>query len=150
MDLTPRLPHRRVRLARHQPARGGPGGRVHLLGEPAQRRTPPRRGAANQPCPTIPPPPSGVNPFHPIQSLDRRSAVGNQARTGAYQRHRRSAASRPAAREAELRPLPSHRLAWLLAVWFLPLIGPIAWFRRNPGEAEPDTARSAFQGPPRR
>ncbi|MBF6362413.1 PLDc_N domain-containing protein [Nocardia farcinica] len=44
----------------------------------------------------------------------------------------------------------THRLAWLLAVWFLPLIGPIAWFRRNPGEAEPDTARSAFQGPPRR
>ncbi|MBF6188807.1 MULTISPECIES: PLD nuclease N-terminal domain-containing protein [Nocardia] len=96
------------------------------------------------------PHPPALTLFHPIQSRDRRSAVGNQARTGAYQRHRRSAASRPAAREAELRPLPSHRLAWLLAVWFLPLIGPIAWFRRNPGEAEPDTARSAFQGPPRR
>ncbi|WP_369027668.1 PLD nuclease N-terminal domain-containing protein [Nocardia farcinica] len=145
MDLTPRLPHRRVRLARHQPARGGPGSRVHLLGEPAQRRTPPRRGAANQPCPTIPPPPSGVNPFPPDPIAGPAIRCGNQARTWSYRRRRR-----PAAPEAELRPLPSHRLAWLLAVWFLPLIGPIAWFRRNPGQAEPDTARSAFQGPPRR
>ncbi|MBF6252721.1 PLD nuclease N-terminal domain-containing protein [Nocardia farcinica] len=73
-----------------------------------------------------------------------RPGPGRTGGTGGRRRRR------PAAREAELRPLPSHRLAWLLAVWFLPLIGPIAWFRRDLGEAEPDTARSAFQGPPRR